>query len=380
MWKAKAVGIVPSDPGRNVVAVKTINSISQTENEHLCSEIAIMSRIEPHIGICNLLAYCSPAGLPPCLIMEYACHGNLKDFLRKCRNNAINSETVKIAQDSPARSSTGGLHYAYYNDAQSVEEAQNQSGQRNVLAVTNPLYDHLYTPMPAAPHTEYDHLTSREESAAVECPADDISEELVCRFARQISDGMEHLEKEGVVHRDLAARNILIAEGFLLKISDFGMARQLVPDDPSLEGEYQRLATAEVIPAKWTAPEVLEQMNYSYKSDVWSYGIVIWEIASYGCDPFSEFTIGVSLEPFIQHLKGGAHPSQPEGLSESIYEVLCRCWQVDPKRRPSAAMVGLMLRQAEERLTLHRAVQGATDTVMENAAAAAAAAIGSTTA
>ena len=79
-----------------------------------------------------------------------------------------------------------------------MEEAQNQSGQRNVLAVTNPLYDHLYTPMPAAPHTEYDHLTSREESAAVECPADDISEELVCRFARQISDGMEHLEKEGV--------------------------------------------------------------------------------------------------------------------------------------------------------------------------------------
>ncbi|XP_072049438.1 uncharacterized protein [Amphiura filiformis] len=127
------------------------------------------------------------------------------------------------------------------------------------------------------------------------------------------------------VHRDLATRNILLGEGLVCKVSDFGLAR-----DMAEENEYEMKSRGRV-PLRWLALESLLLNVYSSKSDVWSYGVLLWELVTIGSQPYPGMTNG----QVISELKKGYRLPKPEHCSEEIYDIMRKCWQENPDERPT---------------------------------------------
>ncbi|XP_076354615.1 tyrosine-protein kinase CSK-like isoform X4 [Tachypleus tridentatus] len=132
--------------------------------------------------------------------------------------------------------------------------------------------------------------------------------------------GMEYLESKHVVHRDLAARNVLISEEGVAKVSDFGLARE---ETFNLEGGK--------FPIKWTAPEALKYSKFSNKSDMWSFGILLWEIYSFGRVPYPR----IPLADVVKHVEKGYRMEAPEGCPPEVYEIMRQAWDLDQDKRPT---------------------------------------------
>ncbi|CAJ1069832.1 tyrosine-protein kinase Fer isoform X1 [Xyrichtys novacula] len=152
---------------------------------------------------------------------------------------------------------------------------------------------------------------------------DDLKMKQLVRFSVDAAAGMAYLESKNCIHRDLAARNCLVGEGNVLKISDFGMSRQ--EDD----GIYSSSGLKQ-IPIKWTAPEALNYGRYSSESDVWSYGILLWETFSLGVCPYP----GMTNQQAREQVEKGYRMSCPQRCPDDVYKVMQRCWQYNPEERP----------------------------------------------
>ncbi|XP_077327347.1 tyrosine-protein kinase Fes/Fps isoform X1 [Lithobates pipiens] len=149
------------------------------------------------------------------------------------------------------------------------------------------------------------------------------------RMSENAAAGMEYLESKHCIHRDLAARNCLVTEKNALKISDFGMSRE------EADGVYSSTGGMKQIPVKWTAPEALNYGRYSSESDVWSFGILLWEAFSLGSNPYTSMNNQQTREAIEQ----GSRLPAPDNCPEDIYELMLRCWEYDPRKRPSFSTV-----------------------------------------
>ncbi|XP_016121422.1 megakaryocyte-associated tyrosine-protein kinase-like, partial [Sinocyclocheilus grahami] len=147
-----------------------------------------------------------------------------------------------------------------------------------------------------------------------------VSATQLLRFALDVCEGMEHLESKKLLHRDLAGRNILVSEDTVAKVSDFGLAKV-----SSTATDNSKL------PIKWTAPEALKKKKFSAQSDVWSYGVLLWEIFSYGRQPYSK----MSLSEVRECVDQGYRMEPPDGCPPDVYSIMTSCWETEPKRRPS---------------------------------------------
>lgn len=146
-------------------------------------------------------------------------------------------------------------------------------------------------------------------------------------FAFDACCGMEYLERQRVVHRDLAARNVLISAEGTAKVADFGLARAgAALEDPA---EAARLQAK--LPIKWTAPEALKYNKFSNKSDMWSFGILLWEIYSFGRVPYPR----IPLAEVVRHVERGYRMEAPEGCPPGPYELMRAAWHADPASRPT---------------------------------------------
>ncbi|XP_022701492.1 tyrosine-protein kinase Fer-like isoform X3 [Varroa jacobsoni] len=134
--------------------------------------------------------------------------------------------------------------------------------------------------------------------------------------------GMAYLESKGCIHRDLAARNCLVGERDEVKISDFGMSRE--------EHEYVVSDGMKQIPIKWTAPEALHYGKYTSLCDVWSFGVLVWEVFSLGQAPYA----GLSNSKAREKIDQGYRLPAPDRIPSPVYQLMLRCWEYTPERRP----------------------------------------------
>ncbi|NWV68534.1 FLT3 kinase, partial [Malurus elegans] len=145
-------------------------------------------------------------------------------------------------------------------------------------------------------------------------------------FSYQVAKGMEFLESKSCIHRDLAARNVLVTHGKVVKICDFGLARDVMNDSNYIIRGNARL------PVKWMAPESLFERTYTMKSDVWSYGILLWEIFSLGVNPYPGIQVDTNFYKLIQ---SGFKMDQPYYATKDVYCMMQSCWALDSRKRPS---------------------------------------------
>eukprot|EP01114_Cavostelium_apophysatum_P005290 TRINITY_DN1609_c0_g1_i2.p1 TRINITY_DN1609_c0_g1~~TRINITY_DN1609_c0_g1_i2.p1 ORF type:complete len:602 (+),score=84.00 TRINITY_DN1609_c0_g1_i2:143-1807(+) len=146
-------------------------------------------------------------------------------------------------------------------------------------------------------------------------------------MAVQASAGMVHLEAKKVLHRDIALRNFLVdraGSDYVIKVGDFGMSRSTQSDQYSSSKEVE-------LPIKWTAPESLLYGNFTSKSDVWSFGVALWELFSYGALPYP----GLTNREVVDDIQAGRRLTRPPKCPEEIYKLMLKCWKEDPEKRPT---------------------------------------------
>lgn len=166
---------------------------------------------------------------------------------------------------------------------------------------------------------------------------------LFLRLTNDIASGMQHLANKKFIHRDLAARNILLSHSLTCKISDFGLARHAIKDD-----EYYKSSGGK-IPLRWTAPEAIFFKKFSEKSDVWSYGVTIYEVWTVGGIPWEN----VTSEVLIERLSQGSILPPPSGCPRKVYELMVSCWNPNNHNRPTFNKIVETL-QSEEGVLLNR--------------------------
>ncbi|XP_049679214.1 vascular endothelial growth factor receptor 1 isoform X1 [Accipiter gentilis] len=304
--QASAFGIKKS-PTCRIVAVKMLKEgATASEYKALMTELKILIHIGHHLNIVNLLGACTKNGGPLMVIVEYCKYGNLSNYLKSKRNFFCPNK------DSP-------LHGEPMKEKKDIEPVEGK--KQRLASVTSS------ESFASSGFQEDKSLSDVEED---EEDADELyklpltMEDLIS-YSFQVARGMEFLSSRKCIHRDLAARNILLSENNVVKICDFGLARDIYKNP-----DYVRKGDAR-LPLKWMAPESIFDKIYNTKSDVWSYGVLLWEIFSLGASPYP----GVQIdEDFCSRLKEGTRMRAPEQATEEIYQIMLDCWRSNPNDRP----------------------------------------------
>ncbi|KTF93031.1 hypothetical protein cypCar_00037999 [Cyprinus carpio] len=288
------------------VAVKMLKA-GATNNEWraLMSELKILIHIGHHLNVVNLLGACTKRGDPLMIIVEYCKYGNLSNYLRSRRGDFV----VYKSQDVKALRSSSGCDLS-----ELIKRRLESVASTGSSASSGFIEDKSY-------------CDSEEEEEEQEDLYKKVLtlEDLIC-YSFQVAKGMEFLASRKCIHRDLAARNILLSENNVVKICDFGLARDVYKDP-----DYVRKGDAR-LPLKWMAPEAIFDKIYTTQSDVWSFGVLMWEIFSLGASPYPGLHID---EEFCCRLKEGTRMKAPEFSSSEIYQTMLDCWQGEPSKRPT---------------------------------------------
>ncbi|XP_051784281.1 muscle, skeletal receptor tyrosine-protein kinase [Erpetoichthys calabaricus] len=174
-------------------------------------------------------------------------------------------------------------------------------------------------------------LISESESGSLTC-VDQLY------ISKQVAAGMAYLSERKFVHRDLATRNCLVSENLVVKIADFGLSRNIYSAD------YYKANENDAIPIRWMPPESIFYNRYTTESDVWAYGVVLWEIFSFGLQPY----YGMAHEEVIYYVRDGNILSCPEHCPLELYNLMRLCWSSHPTDRPSFASIHRILERMHE--------------------------------
>lgn len=300
------------------VAVKMLKSTAHAdEKEALMSELKIMSHLGQHENIVNLLGACTHGG-PVLVITEYCCYGDLLNFLRR-KAEAMLGPSLSPGQDP-----------GYKNIHLEKKYVRRDSGFSSQGVDT-------YVEMRPVSTSSSNDSFSEQDLGKDEWP---LELRDLLHFSCQVAQGMAFLASKNCIHRDVAARNVLLTCGRVAKIGDFGLARDIMNDSNYIVKGNARL------PVKWMAPESIFDCVYTVQSDVWSYGILLWEIFSLGLNPYPGILVN---SKFYKLVKDGYQMAQPAFAPKNIYSIMQACWSLEPTHRPTFQQICFLLQeQAQE--------------------------------
>lgn len=238
-----------------------------------------------HPNIVRLLGVCA-VGKPMCLLFEYMSKGDLNEFLRLCGPEHFTLRSHYSSRVHSADAEDGLCFGGGGELCHMVEKGEDEEGETTPARLT-------------------------------------VAEQLY--IAQQVSAGMAYLAQRGYVHRDLATRNCLVSTNLVVKISDFGLARSVHSVD------YYRGSEHDAIPIRWMPLEAILYNKFSTKSDVWSFGVVLWEIFSFALQPY----YGLTHDEVVRFIKEGKILAQPDRTPQQVYELMKQCWHRRPTSRPS---------------------------------------------
>uniref|UniRef100_A0A3B5MSG3 receptor protein-tyrosine kinase n=1 Tax=Xiphophorus couchianus TaxID=32473 RepID=A0A3B5MSG3_9TELE len=287
------------------VAVKMLKPNAHSEErEALMSELKILSHLGYHDNIVNLLGACTQGG-PMLMITEYCSQGDLLNFLR---THAPDFMASMITVDEV------GDEVFYKNLTGQQERLRSDSG--------------------ISCWSEYQEMQPALAPGPNEPGKTDLSLCDLLRFSYHVAQGLDFLSSRNCIHRDVAARNVLLTDCRVAKICDFGLARDIQNDDSYIVQGNARL------PVKWMAPESIFQCLYTVQSDVWSYGVLLWEIFSLGKSPYPNVVVDTN---FYKMIKDGHHMEQPEFAPNEMYHLMKLCWSGEPTHRPTFKTIGQLI-------------------------------------
>uniref|UniRef100_A0A8C7LSK6 receptor protein-tyrosine kinase n=1 Tax=Oncorhynchus kisutch TaxID=8019 RepID=A0A8C7LSK6_ONCKI len=315
--EATAYGLGTDDNMTTRVAVKMLKpSAHSEEREALMSELKILSHLGCHDNIVNLLGACTQGG-PMLMITEYCSHGDLLNFLRGKAKLFLDS--ILSGPGVPGDSD-------HYKNTCSQESRVRSDSGISCSSSDN------YQDMHPAQRPKYCPMGSLCEDPETDTWSLDIEDLLTVSY--QVAQGMDFLASKNCIHRDVAARNVLLTDGHVAKICDFGLARDIENDSNYVVKGNARL------PVKWMAPESIFDCVYTVQSDVWSYGILLWEVFSLGKSPYPNIVVDTR---FYKMIKDGCHMSQPDFAPPEIYTIMKMCWNMEPTVRPTFSTIGQLI-------------------------------------
>ncbi|XP_039110896.1 vascular endothelial growth factor receptor 1 isoform X3 [Hyaena hyaena] len=306
--QASAFGIKKSPTCRTVAVKMLKEGATASEYKALMTELKILTHIGHHLNVVNLLGACTKQGGPLMVIVEYCKYGNLSNYLKSKR------DLFFLNKDA-------ALHMEPKKEKMEPDPEQDKKQRLDSVASSESFASSGFQEDKSLSDVE-------EEEDSDDLYKQPITMEDLISYSFQVARGMEFLSSRKCIHRDLAARNILLSENNVVKICDFGLARDIYKNPDYVRKGDTRL------PLKWMAPESIFDKMYSTKSDVWSFGVLLWEIFSLGGAPYP----GVQMdENFCSRLKEGMRMRAPEYATPEIYQIMLACWHKDPKERPRFA-------------------------------------------